>query len=140
MTTTDPKRTWWRADTGEQHVGFDESSITDVIARGNRLVPELALAVCDRIGVKSPDLGLLVTNQPNRVFLQKWRKALGLPRERHHDTFDECGNLFGVGIPLNFDSAINAGKIEAGDTVMMAGFAHAGDFAGAGAIRWGGRG
>ena len=140
MTTTDPKRAWWQADTGELHVGFDESSITDVIARGNRLVPELSLAVCDRIGVRSDDLDLLVTNQPNQVFLRKWRKALELPRERHHDTFDECGNLFGVGIPLNFDRAINAGKVKAGDTVMMAGFAHADDFAGAAAIRWGGRG
>lgn len=27
-----------------------------------------------------------------------------------------------------------------GDVVMMAAFAHAGDFAGAAAIRWGGRG
>ena len=27
----------------------------------------------------------------------------------------------------------------AGDVVMMAGFAHAGDFAGAAAVRWGGR-
>jgi 3-oxoacyl-[acyl-carrier-protein] synthase III len=140
MTTTDPKHSWWQAGTGEPHVGFDESSITDVIARGNRLVPEMALAVCDRIGVRSQDLDLLVTNQPNRVFLRKWRKAMGLPRERHHDTFDECGDLFGVGIPVNFDSAINAGRVKAGDTVTMAGFAHAGDFAGAAAIRWGGRG
>jgi hypothetical protein len=28
---------------------------------------------------------------------------------------------------------------QAGDVVMMAGFAHAGDFAGAAAVRWGGR-
>jgi 3-oxoacyl-[acyl-carrier-protein] synthase-3 len=140
MTTTDPKRAWWQAGTGELEVGLDESSITDVIARGYRLVPELAQAVCDRIGVRCQDLDLLVTNQPNRVFLRNWRKALGLPGERHHDTFDECGDLFGVGIPVNFDSAINAGKVKAGDTVMMAGFAHAGDFAGAAAIRWGGRG
>jgi 3-oxoacyl-[acyl-carrier-protein] synthase-3 len=30
--------------------------------------------------------------------------------------------------------------VEAGDLVMMAAFAHAGDFAGAAAVRWGGRG
>ena len=38
----------------------------------------------------------LVTNQLTRICLRNLRKALGLPRERHHDTFDECGNLFGV--------------------------------------------
>ena len=54
-----------------------------VLARGNRQVPEVALAVCDRIGMQSKDLDLLVTNQPNRVFLRNWREALEVPRERH---------------------------------------------------------
>ncbi|MGB3484645.1 MAG: ketoacyl-ACP synthase III family protein [Mycobacterium sp.] len=136
---SDPPRQWWQAGAGQGYVSFNEAKITKVLSRGNRLVPEVALAVCDRIGVKSKDLDLLVTNQPNRVFLRNWNEALELPRERHRDTFHECGNLFGVGIPVNFEAAINDGQIKAGDTVMMAGFAHAGDFAGAAAIRWGGR-
>ncbi|MBS1696598.1 MAG: ketoacyl-ACP synthase III family protein [Actinobacteria bacterium] len=137
--TSDPPRLWWQAGTGEGYVSFNEAKITKVLARGNRMVPEVALAVCDRIGVKSKDLDLLVTNQPNRVFLRNWNEALELPRERHRDTFHECGNLFAVGIPVNFEAAINDGQVNPGDTVMMAGFAHAGDFAGAAAIRWGGR-
>jgi|GEM_PF-6815982 len=57
------------------------------------------------------------------------------PEYRHHvdkdkSTFHECGNLF---------AAINDGQLTKGDVVMMAGFAHAGDFAGTGAVRWGGR-
>ncbi|CAN5621686.1 3-oxoacyl-[acyl-carrier-protein] synthase III C-terminal domain-containing protein [soil metagenome] len=136
---TDPPRRWWQAGPGEGYVSFNEAKITQVLARGNRLVPEVAHAVCDRIGVKSRDLDLLVTNQPNRVFLRNWNEALELPRERHRDTFHECGNLFAAGIPVNFDAAINDGQVHAGDTVLMAGFAHAGDFAGAAAIRWGGR-
>ena len=71
-------------------------------------------------------------------FLRNWREALELPPERHRDTFDECGNLFGAGIPINLDRAISDGQVEAGDVVMMAAFAHAGDFAGAAAVRWGG--
>jgi 3-oxoacyl-[acyl-carrier-protein] synthase-3 len=95
--------------------------------------------VCDRIGVKSKDLDLLVTNQPNRFLMRNWREALELPTERHRDTFNQCGNLFAAGIPINLDAAIDDGQIKAGDVVMMAAFAHAGDFAGAAAIRWGGR-
>ena len=110
-----------------------------MLARGNRQVPEVALAVCDRIGLSAKDIDLLVTNQPNRAFLRNWREALELPKERHRDTFDECGNLFGAGIPINLDHAISDGQVKAGDVVMMAGFAHAGDFAGAAAVRWGGR-
>lgn len=135
----DPPRKWWQPGPGEGCIGFTEEKITKVLARGNRQVPEVALAVCDRIGVKSADVDLLVTNQPNRMFLRNWREALELPPERHRDTYDECGNLFGAGIPVNFDRAVTDGQVGAGDLVLMAAFAHAGDFAGAAALRWGGR-
>lgn len=137
--STDPPRNWWQPGPGEYYIGFTEAKIAKVLARGNRQVPEVALAVCDRIGVQPKDIDLLVTNQPNRVFLRNWREALELPPERHRDTFDECGNLFGAGIPINLDRAIADGQLQRGGIVMMAGFAHAGDFAAAAALRWGGR-
>ena len=135
----DPPRQWWQPGPGEASIGFTETKIAKVLARGNRQVPEVALAVCDRIGLNSKDIDLLVTNQPNRVFLRNWREALEVPEARHLDTFDDCGNLFGAGIPVNLDRAISEGRLKAGDVIMMAAFAHAGDFAGAAAIRWGGR-
>lgn len=137
--TADPPRKYWEAGTGECRVGFTDAKITKVLARGNRLVPEVALAVCDRIGLPAKDIDLLVTNQPNRAFLRNWREALELPPEHQRDTFDECGNLFAAGIPVNLDRAISDGQLRKGDVVMMAAFAHAGDFAGAAAVRWGGR-
>jgi 3-oxoacyl-[acyl-carrier-protein] synthase III len=135
----DPPRKWWQPGPGEGCIGFTETKIAKILARGNRQVPEVALAVCDRIGLPPKDIDLLVTNQPNRVFLRNWREALDVPKSRHLDTFDECGNLFGAGIPINLDRAISDGRVKAGDVVMMAAFAHAGDFAGAAAVRWGGR-
>ena len=135
----DPPRKWWQAGPGEACIGFTETKITKVLASGNRQVPEVSYAVCDRIGMKPKELDLLVTNQPNRVFLRNWREALELPAERHRDTFDECGNLFAAGIPVNLDRAITEGQLNKGDVVMMAAFAHAGDFAGAAAVKWGGR-
>ena len=135
----DPPRKWWQPGPGEACIGFTETKIAKVLARGNRQVPEVALAVCDRIGLDSKDIDLLVTNQPNRVFLRNWREALEVPESRHIDTFDECGNLFGAGIPVNLDRAISGGQLRAGDVAVLAAFAHAGDFAGAAAIRWGGR-
>ncbi len=136
---TDPPRKWWQPGSGEGYIGFTETKITKVLARGNRQVPEVALAVCDKAGIASKDVDLLVTNQPNRVFLRNWREALELPQQRHVDTFDDCGNLFGAGIPINLDRAITDGRLEPGGVVLMAAFAHAGDFAGAAAVRWGGR-
>ena len=135
----DPLRRWWEAGPGEGYVGFNEAKIIKVLARGNRQVPEVVRAVCNRIGVKSNELDLLVTNQPNRLLLRNWNEALEISPERHRDTFHQCGNLFAVAIPVNFEAAVADGQIGAGDVVMMAGFAHAGDFAAAAAVQWGGR-
>ena len=134
-----PERKYWEAGPGQIHVGFTEAKIAKVLARGNRMVPEVAAALAHRIGIRPADLDLLVTNQPNRIFLRNWREAMELPESRHPDTFDECGNLFAVGIPMTLDAAIDDGRVGPGDVVMMSAFAHAGDFAAAGAIRWNGR-
>ncbi|MGW0017601.1 3-oxoacyl-ACP synthase III family protein [Rhodococcus sp. NPDC003382] len=133
----DPPRKYWAPGTGQLHIAFTDAKITAVFARGNRLVPETALAVCDRIGVKSTQVDTFVTNQPNRLFLRNWREALELAPERHPDTFDECGNLFGAAIPVTLDAENRAGRIPNGSLVLLAGFAHAGDYAAAAAIRWG---
>ncbi|MCX4098759.1 3-oxoacyl-ACP synthase III family protein [Nocardia sp. alder85J] len=135
----DPPRRHWQAGLGQMHIGFTESGIVKVLSRGNEIVPEVARTVCDRIAVHSGELDLLITNQPNRRFLQNWRESLGVPVERHPDTFEECGNLFGAAMPLTFDHAVTAGLVPDGALVMFAGFAHAGDFAAAAAVRWDGR-
>ena len=133
---TEDGRKYWEAGTSQLHIGFTEAGTARVVERGNRLVPEVVGEVCDRIGVPTADIDLLVTNQPNRMFLSNWRKALRLPAERHPHTFDECGNLFGAALPVTLDRAVRAGRVRKGDLVVLAGFAHAGDFAGAAAVRW----
>ncbi|MFD3744740.1 3-oxoacyl-ACP synthase III family protein [Nocardia sp. NPDC058633] len=135
--STNGPRKYWEPGEGQGCVSFSESKITKVFARGNRLVPEVALAVCDRIGVKSSDIDTFVTNQPNRLFLRNWHDALELPAERHPDTFDHCGNLFAAGIPVTLDVENRAGRLRNGSVVLLSAFAHAGDFAGAAAVRWG---
>ncbi|MEU6586660.1 3-oxoacyl-[acyl-carrier-protein] synthase III C-terminal domain-containing protein [Nocardia sp. NPDC046763] len=136
---SDPPRKYWEPGLGEHHLGFSESNIAEVLKRGNQIVPRVVRAVCERIAVRPSDLDLLVTNQPNRTFLRNWHEALALPAERHPDTFDECGNTFGSAMPMTFDDAVTSGSMPEGGVVMFAGFAHAGDFAGAMAVRWGGR-
>ncbi|MFF0528189.1 3-oxoacyl-ACP synthase III family protein [Nocardia amikacinitolerans] len=138
--TTNGERKYWEPGAGQACVSFTESKVTKVFARGNRLVPEVALAVCDRIGVKGRDIDTFVTNQPNRLFLRNWHDALELPAERHPDTFDRCGNLFAAGIPVTLDVENQAGRLRNGSVVLMSAFAHAGDFAAAAAVRWGAAG
>ncbi|WP_030276569.1 3-oxoacyl-ACP synthase III family protein [Streptomyces sp. NRRL B-24484] len=130
-------RRYWEPGRSQLRIGFTEESVSTVLERGNRLVPDLVSEVCARIGVPTAEIDALVTNQPNRVFLENWRRSLGLPPDRHPDTFDRCGNLFGAAIPVTLDRARRSGRVKDGDLVVLGGFAHAGDYAGAAAVRWG---
>ncbi|MFJ7967692.1 3-oxoacyl-ACP synthase III family protein [Streptomyces sp. NPDC096324] len=137
----DDGRKYWEPGESQLRIGFTDASVAKVLARGNRLVPEVIGDLCRRLGVATGDIDVLVTNQPNRTFLRNWTEALELPAERHLNTFDQCGNLFGAAIPVTLDQAITSGRVKDGDLVVLGGFAHAGDFAGAAAVRWsGGRG
>ncbi|GAA1081054.1 MULTISPECIES: 3-oxoacyl-ACP synthase III family protein [Kitasatospora] len=130
-------RRYWEPGRSQLRIGFTEESVGTVLERGNRLVPDLVSEVCARIGVPTAEIDVLVTNQPNRAFLENWRRSLGLPPDRHPDTFDRCGNLFGAAIPVTLDRARRSGRVKDGDLVVLGGFAHAGDYAGAAAVRWG---
>ncbi|MGK5533923.1 3-oxoacyl-ACP synthase III family protein [Streptomyces sp. URMC 129] len=129
-------RKYWEAGESQMHVGFTPGKVADIVERGNRLVPEVVRAVCDRLDIGPAELDVLITNQPNRVFLQKWQERLGIAPERHLNTFDRFGNLFGAAVPITLDHGVREKQIPDGSLLMLAGFAHAGDFAGAAAVRW----
>lgn len=129
-------RKYWQPGIGELRIRFTEDTIEEVLHHGNKVVPEVVTRACRRIGVGTDEIDVLVTNQPNRIFLSQWRDALGLPAKRHPDTFDQCGNLFGAAVPVTLDRAIRDGTVASGSLVMLAGFAHTGDFAAAAAVRW----
>ncbi|WP_432746826.1 3-oxoacyl-ACP synthase [Streptomyces sp. JH002] len=129
-------RKYWEAGESQVHVGFTQGKVADIVERGNRLVPEAVRAVCDRLDIEPSDLDTLITNQPNRVFLRKWQERLDIKPERHLDTYDRFGNLFGAAVPVTLDHGVREGRIADGSLLMLAGFAHAGDFAGAAAVRW----
>lgn len=129
-------RKYWQPGEGEVDMGFTDSGVEKIVERGNRLVPQVTGELCGRLDTPTSDIDVLITNQPNRMFLQNWREALEIKPERHFDTFDQYGNLFGAGIPVTLAQARDDGKLHKGDLVVLSGFAHAGDFAAATAVRW----
>ncbi|MFK4107754.1 3-oxoacyl-ACP synthase III family protein [Streptomyces sp. NPDC002176] len=131
-------RKYWEPGAGQTDIWFDAEKQKEILDRGNRLVPELVRELCADLGEKPSDIDVLVTNQPNRIFLRNWQQALDLDAKRHLDTFDRLGNLYGAAVPVTLDLAARAGVLHDGDLVVMSGFAHAGDFAAAAAVRWNG--
>ena len=134
----DDGRRYWEPGLRPITIRFTEQRVASIIERGNRLVPDLVARACQEAGVHTRDIDLLVTNQPNAIFVRNWFEALELPPEKHHDTFDVYGNLFGAGIPVNIDDALRRGKLKPGMLLALGGFAHAGDYAAAAIVRWNG--
>jgi 3-oxoacyl-[acyl-carrier-protein] synthase-3 len=129
-------RRYWEPGASPLRISFTEERVASIISRGNRMVPEIVREACKQAGLPVHGIDLLITNQPNPIFLRNWREALELPPDRHHDTFDRFGNLFGAAIPIGIEDALRAGKLSAGKTLVLGGFAHAGDYSAAAVIRW----
>lgn len=136
LARADDGRRYWEAGSSPMNICFDERRVASIIARGNQLVPEVVAAACAQAGVRARDIDLLVTNQPNPIFLRNWREALEIPQEKHHDTFDRYGNLFGAALPINLEDALARGKLSPGGLLALGGFSHAGDYAAAALFRW----
>ncbi|MFF2407946.1 3-oxoacyl-ACP synthase III family protein [Streptomyces sp. NPDC058092] len=134
--TLNDGRKYWEPGASQMHVGFTPDKVSDIVERGNRLVPEVVGRVCEQLDLKTDDLDLLITNQPNRMFLKQWQERLSIGADRHLDTFDRFGNLFGAAVPITLDHGIREGRVRDDSLLMLAGFAHAGDFAGAAAVHW----
>jgi 3-oxoacyl-[acyl-carrier-protein] synthase-3 len=133
-------RKYWQSGAGAVNVIFDAGKFEEIVARGNSLVPQVVRDLCRTIAIDVGEIDFLVTNQPNRLFLRNWQRELGIEPRRHLDTFDKFGNLYGAALPITFDHALREGTVRDGSLVVVAGFAHAGDFAAAAAIRWRGNG
>jgi 3-oxoacyl-[acyl-carrier-protein] synthase-3 len=132
----DDGRLYWQPGESPIGIAFSEARVAAILNRGNALVPEMVRLACQQAGVAVSELALLVTNQPSAIFLRNWREALQLGPGVHHDTFASLGNLFGAALPINLQDAIAHGKLRPGALVCLAGFAHAGDYAGAAVLRW----
>jgi 3-oxoacyl-[acyl-carrier-protein] synthase-3 len=127
---------WWEPSTACAYVDFTEAKLAQIMGRANRIVPEAIREACRRANLPTSEIGTLITNQPNRIFLRNWREALQTPKERHVSTFEQHGNLFGAALPVCLEEAIESGQLERDRHLVLGGFAHAGDFAAAAVIHW----
>ena len=127
---------WWEPSKHASYVDFSETKIADIMARANRIVPEVIHEACRQAELPIDQIDTLITNQPNRIFLRNWREALQAPKEKHVQTFQRHGNLFGAALPICIEEALNTGKLKQDSNLVLGGFSHAGDFAASAVIRW----
>ena len=86
-----------------------------------KVLDEVAREIVAAAGIKLEDIDWLIPHQANVRILEATVKRLGLPRERLVVTVDHHANTSAASVPLALDEYVRAGKIKAGDKVLLQG-------------------
>ncbi len=100
-----------------------------------RKMAEAAETVLTRNGLTGADLGCFIPHQANKRIILSTAERLGMPEECVIINIDRFGNTTAATIPLAMNTAIEEGKIEKGDLVLLASVG-AGFTVGATLLRW----
>ena len=102
-----------------------------------RVMDTATIEAVEKAGLTPDDISLFVPHQANRRIIEAARERLGLTRERVVITVDEYGNNSTASIPLALKHALDDGRIEDGDDLLLVAFG-AGLTWAASVITWGG--
>jgi 3-oxoacyl-[acyl-carrier-protein] synthase-3 len=86
-----------------------------------RVLDEVARETLREANMTMADLDWLIPHQANVRILDATAKKLGLPHEKLVVTVDHHGNTSAASVPLALDEWVRAGKIRAGQRIMMQG-------------------
>lgn len=108
----------------------------EVFRRAVRIMVDSAQKSLTAAGVSAENIALVVPHQANIRIIQAACERLGIPMERAATVLHYTGNTSSASIPLALVDALEAGRVHAGDLVLLVGFG-AGMTAGSAVLRWG---
>ena len=85
-------------------------------------MPEVILEALDANGMTLEDLDMIIPHQANLRINEAVAKGLGIPPEKMHNNIGKYGNTTAASIPLCLKEAVELGKIQPGDLVVLAAF------------------
>ena len=80
-----------------------------------------ANAVLAKAGMTAADIDWLIPHQANLRIMHGTVRKLKIPLAKLIVTVDQHGNTSAASIPLALDTAVRAGKVKSGDTIMLEG-------------------
>jgi len=80
-----------------------------------------ARVVLEKAGLRDGDIDWLIPHQANIRIMQSTARKLKLPMERVVVTVEQHGNTSAASIPLALDTAVRAGQVQTGQTVLLEG-------------------
>jgi 3-oxoacyl-[acyl-carrier-protein] synthase-3 len=117
--------------------GFIRMEGKEVFRRAVRIMVDSAEKSMAHAGVTGDDIRLIVPHQANIRIIQAACDRLGIPIERASVVIRRTGNTSSASIPLALADALDNGKVEHGDLLLLVGFG-GGMTAASCVLRWGG--
>ncbi len=100
-----------------------------------RMLTDTIELVLNKSGKTIDDISLFLLHQANIRIINAAAEQLGIPEEKLFNNLQKYGNTSAASVPIVLDEAIQAGRLQRGDTALMCGFG-AGLTWGTGLIRW----
>ncbi len=94
-----------------------------------------ALTSIRKAGLQADDIELFIPHQANIRIIEAVAKGLDLPMDRMFVNLDRYGNTSAASVPIALAEAVNEGRLEVGDRVVLVAFG-AGFTSGAVTIEW----
>jgi 3-oxoacyl-[acyl-carrier-protein] synthase III len=85
-------------------------------------LPRSVRQAVSRAGVDLSDVDLFIPHQANVRIIQSAAEALGVPMDKVFTNVERYGNTSAASIPIALCEAIEAGRVDDGDHLVLAGF------------------
>jgi 3-oxoacyl-[acyl-carrier-protein] synthase-3 len=126
-----------REETVRDGLHFVRMAGPEVFRFATRVVAEATSQVLAKAGLRTEDIDLFIPHQANTRIIEAAVRRLKIPEERVFVNIERYGNTSSASIPIALCEAVQTGRLQPGDRVVMVGFG-AGLTWAAGAIQWAG--
>ena len=110
-------------DTSEQGQGcYIRMEGNEVFKFAVRVMPEAALEALRRADIPAEKVDLFIPHQANIRIIDAAAKRLGIGGDKVFSNVHKYGNTSAASIPLALDEAIDQGRVNEGDTLVLVGF------------------
>ncbi|MBQ0042423.1 MAG: ketoacyl-ACP synthase III [Lachnospiraceae bacterium] len=94
----------------------------EVYRFATRTVPICMKDAMDKAGITPADIDVFLLHQANIRIIEAIAKSMKEPMEKFPVNIANYGNMSSASIPVLLDEQVRAGKINAGDRIIMSGF------------------
>lgn len=123
-------------ETIDQRQHYIKMNGREVYRFATRVMGKAAKQACEKAGVPVEEIALFIPHQANIRIIESASKALKISEDKVFTNLDKYGNTSAASIPIALCEAIEAGRVNSKDKLVMVGFG-GGLTWGATVVEWG---